>query len=44
MDESRDTKDVKLTCGGPVAPGWYAEIRCDVHSHLRLKADNEKLF
>lgn len=41
MDKSRKTKDFKLTCGGHVTPCCFSEIHCDVHSHLRLKADNK---
>lgn len=44
MNKSRETTEVKPTCGGRVAPPWFTETGCDVHSHLRLKADNKNSF
>lgn len=34
MDKSRETKEVKLTCGGHVVRCCYSGTGCEVHSHL----------
>lgn len=43
IDESEEGEEVKPTGGGRVSPARSSQIGCDVHGHLRLKAETKGL-